>query len=110
MDCGFRNKSRISVFSAKLAYSITCHHVYHYRYGVDAPVGGFWHITLAFDLCGSFGEGLPEHLLGLLESLKDILQEPPRTRIFVTGGPLVETETKIFLRSRYYPSVRRHPT
>ena len=37
-------------------------------------------------------ECLPRNLLELLESLKDILQESPRTRIFVTGRPHVEAE------------------
>jgi len=37
-------------------------------------------------------ECLPNHLPELLESLKDILQESPRTRIFVTGRPHVETD------------------
>jgi len=37
-------------------------------------------------------ECLPKHLLELLGSLKDILQESPRTRIFVTGRPHVEVE------------------
>ena len=37
-------------------------------------------------------ECLPEHLLALLVSMKDILQESPTTRIFVTGRPQVEGE------------------
>ena len=37
-------------------------------------------------------ECLPKHLLELLVSLKDILQESPRMRIFVTGRPQVRTE------------------
>ena len=37
-------------------------------------------------------ECLPKHLLELLESLKDILQESPRMRIFLTGRPHVEVE------------------
>ena len=37
-------------------------------------------------------ECLPKHLLELLGSLKDILQESPRMRIFVTGRPHVEAE------------------
>jgi len=39
-------------------------------------------------------ECLPKHLLELLGSLKDILQEAPRTRIFVTGRPHIEVEIK----------------
>ena len=39
----------------------------------------------------------PKHQLELLGSLKDILEELPRTRIFVTGRPQVETEI-----SRYF--------
>ena len=42
-------------------------------------------------------ECLPKNLLELLEQLKDILQESPRTRIFVTGRPHVEAEI-----SRYF--------
>ena len=37
-------------------------------------------------------ECLPEHLLELLESMKDILEESPRMRIFITGRPEVEAE------------------
>jgi len=37
-------------------------------------------------------ECLPKHLLELLGSLKEIVQESPRTRIFVTGRPHVEVE------------------
>ena len=37
-------------------------------------------------------ECLPKHLLELLASLKGILEESPRTRIFVTGRPQVEVE------------------
>ena len=37
-------------------------------------------------------ECLPKHLLELLRSLKDILEESPRTRIFVTGRPQVKGE------------------
>ena len=37
-------------------------------------------------------ECLPKNLLELLESLKDILQESSRMRIFVTGRPHVEAE------------------
>ena len=42
-------------------------------------------------------ECLPKHRLELLRSLKDILEESPRTRIFITGRPQVETEI-----SRYF--------
>ena len=37
-------------------------------------------------------ECLPKNLLELLKSLRDILQESPRMRIFVTGRPHVEVE------------------
>jgi len=37
-------------------------------------------------------ECFPKHLLDLLASLKDILQESPRARLFVTGRPQVRTE------------------
>ena len=37
-------------------------------------------------------ECLPEHLLKLLKSLKDILKVSPRMRIFVTGRPQVREE------------------
>ena len=37
-------------------------------------------------------ECLPQHLLGLLVSLEDTLQESPGTRIFFTGRPLVQAE------------------
>ena len=45
-------------------------------------------------------ECLPKHLLELLVSLKDILQESPRTRIFATGRPQVEAEI-----TRYFTTV-----
>ena len=37
-------------------------------------------------------ECIPKHLLELLGSLRDIIQESPRTRIFLTGRPQVEDE------------------
>jgi len=37
-------------------------------------------------------ECLPKHLLELLGSIKDILGESPRMRVFVTGRPQVEAE------------------
>ena len=42
-------------------------------------------------------ECLPKNLPELLESLKDILQHSPRTRIFVTGRPHVEAEIVRYL-------------
>jgi len=47
------------------------------------------HVFMCID---ALDECLPKNLLELLESLKDILQEWPRTRIFVTGRPHVEAE------------------
>jgi len=44
-------------------------------------------------------ECLPKYQLEFLGSLKDILEELPRTRIFVTGRPQVETEIL-----RYFPT------
>ena len=44
-------------------------------------------------------ECLPKYLLGLPGSLKDIIEELPSARIFVTGRPQVETEI-----SRYFPT------
>ena len=49
-------------------------------------------------------ECLPKHLLELLGSLKDILQESPRMRIFVTGRPHVEVEI-----ARYFASAVKVP-
>ena len=48
----------------------------------------------ALDVC------LPKHLLELLRSLKDILQESPMTRIFVTGRPQVEAEITRYFATR----------
>ena len=45
-------------------------------------------------------ECLPKNLLELLESLKDILQESPGMRVFVTGRPQAEVEIR-----RYFTSV-----
>ena len=55
-------------------------------------------------------ECLPKHLLELLASLKDILQESRRTRIFVTGRPQVRAEIeKRFTGSVIVPiSPKRH--
>ena len=44
-------------------------------------------------------ECLPKYLLELLGSLKDIIEDLPSARIFVTGRPQVETEI-----SRYFPT------
>ena len=44
-------------------------------------------------------ECLPQHLLGLLASLKDLLQEPQTTRVFFTGRPQVRAEI-----ARYFTS------
>jgi len=40
----------------------------------------------------------PQHLLDLLVSLKGVLQDSPRTRIFLTGRPQVEAQV-----TRYFP-------
>ena len=49
-------------------------------------------LSQAFICIDALDECLPKHLLELLVSLKDILQESPGTRIFVTGRPQVEAE------------------
>jgi len=41
----------------------------------------------------------PKHLLELLGSMKEVLVESPRTRIFLTGRPQVEAEI-----ARYFPT------
>jgi len=49
-------------------------------------------------------ECIPKHLLELLGSLKDILQESRRTRIFFTGRPQVKAEiTKYFITGVIIP-------
>ena len=49
-------------------------------------------------------ECLPGHLLELLESMKDALEESPRMRIFVTGRPQVEAEiTRYFTTAVIVP-------
>jgi len=49
-------------------------------------------------------ECIPKHLLELLVSLKDIFQESPRTRLFVTGRPQIRTEiTRYFTGSIMVP-------
>ena len=65
---------------------------------------------LVFICIDALDECLPNHLLELLESLKDILQESPRARIFVTEGPHVETEiVRCFTTSVIVPiSPRTH--
>jgi len=49
-------------------------------------------------------ECLPKHLPGLLKSLRDILQEFPRTRIFFTGRPHVKEDIR-----RYFTKVVEVP-
>jgi len=41
---------------------------------------------------------LPKHLPEFLEPLRDIVREPPRTRIFLTGRPHVQENIR-----RYFP-------
>jgi len=49
-------------------------------------------------------ECIPKHLLELLGSLKDILQESQRTRIFFTGRPQIEAEiSKYFITGVIIP-------
>ena len=49
-------------------------------------------------------ECLPENLLELLRSMKDIIRESPRVRIFLTGRPQVEAEiTRVFANSVAVP-------
>ena len=58
----------------------------------------------AFICIDALDECIPKHLLELLGSLKGILQEPWRTRIFFTGRPQVETEiTKYFITGVIIP-------
>jgi len=45
-------------------------------------------------------EFLPKHLPELLESLRDIVRESPKTRIFLTGRPHVKEDIQ-----RYFPMV-----
>ena len=49
-------------------------------------------------------ECLPKHLPGFLESLRDIVRESPRTRIFLTGRPHVGGAIK-----RYFAKVAEIP-
>ena len=42
----------------------------------------------------------PKHLLELLGSMKDVLRESPRTRIFLTGRPQAETEIARYFSTR----------
>ena len=48
----------------------------------------------AFICIDALDECLPKNLLELLASLKDILEESPRTRIFFTGRPQIKGEIK----------------
>ena len=47
----------------------------------------------------------PKHLLDLLQSLKDIFQESPRVRIFVTGRPQVEAEITRYFTTTVMASI-----
>ena len=42
----------------------------------------------------------PQHLLGLLRSMKDILRESPKTRVFLTGRPQVEADITRYFSTR----------
>jgi len=42
----------------------------------------------------------PKHLLELLGSMKEVLKESPRTRIFLTGRPQVEAEITRYFTTR----------
>ena len=56
---------------------------------LKTAIASFSHVFICID---GLDECLPNHLLELLESLEDILQDLPKTRIFVTGKPHVETD------------------
>ena len=61
-------------------------------------------LSQVFICIDALDECLPNHLLELLVSLKDILQESPRTRIFVTGRHQVEAEiTRYFATAVVVP-------
>src|SRR5207302_3954245 len=47
-------------------------------------------LSQVFICIDALDECLPKHLPELLESLRDIIQESPRTRIFLTGRPHVK--------------------
>ena len=55
------------------------------------------HVFICIDALDEF---LPGDLPELLESLRDIIRESPRTRIFLTGRPNVEEDIQ-----RYFPKV-----
>jgi len=61
---------------------------------LQQAIAAFPRVFICID---ALDECLPKHQLELLGLLKDILEELPRTRIFVTGRPQVETEI-----SRYF--------
>jgi len=42
----------------------------------------------------------PKHLLGLLGSMKEVVEDSPRTRIFLTGRPQVEAEITRYFATR----------
>ena len=48
----------------------------------------------AFICIDALDECLPQHLLELLRSMKDILAESPKTRMFITGRPQAEAEIR----------------
>ena len=55
-------------------------------------------LSQVFICIDALDECLPRHLPGLLESLKDIVRESPKTRIFLTGRPHVAGALR-----RYFP-------
>ena len=56
-------------------------------------------IRQVFICIDALDESLPENLPELLESLRDIAQKSPTTRIFLTGRPHVEQDIQ-----RYFPT------
>jgi len=57
-------------------------------------------IPRVFICIDALDECPPKHLLELLGSMKEVLEESPRTRIFLTGRPQVEVEITRYFTTR----------
>jgi len=57
-------------------------------------------LSQVFICIDALDECLPKHLLELLGTMKEVLEESPRTRIFLTGRPQVEAEITRYFTPR----------
>ena len=66
-------------------------------------------LSQVFICIDALDECLPKHLPELLESLRDIVRESPRTRIFLTGRPHVEGVIQRYFTKAVVIPIRPNP-